>query len=64
MKSQISDPHGLKSLGLQDDLLILSEIYSLTQLIYVDISKQEIITEIIERWIILKEFSDMSSKDK
>ncbi len=62
MKNQISDPHGLKSLGLQDDLLILSRIYSLTQLMYVDISKQEIIKEIIQRWKILKEFSEIGSK--
>ncbi|KTC79023.1 cellulose biosynthesis protein BcsR [Legionella cherrii] len=62
MKNQISDLHGLKSVRLQDDLLVLSRIYSLPQLGYVDISKQEIITEIIERWFILKEFSDISSK--
>ncbi|MCE0723130.1 MULTISPECIES: cellulose biosynthesis protein BcsR [Legionella] len=62
MNNQISDPHGLRSFGLQDDLLILSKIYSLTQLMYVDISKQEIIKEIIERWKILKEFSEIGSK--
>ncbi|KTD74040.1 BcsR/BcsP family cellulose biosynthesis protein [Legionella tucsonensis] len=61
MKNQISDSHGLKSLGLQDDLLMLSWIY-LTQLTYVDISKQEIIKEIIERWKILKELSKIGSK--
>ena len=62
MKNQISDLHGLRSLRLQDDLLVLSQIYSLPQLGYVDISKQQIISEIIERWYILKEFSDISSK--
>ncbi|MCW8410068.1 cellulose biosynthesis protein BcsR [Legionella sp. PATHC035] len=62
MKNQISDLHGLRSLRLQDDLLVLSRIYSLPRLGYVDISKQQIITEIIERWYILKEFSDTSSK--
>ena len=62
MNIQISDPHGLRSLGLQDDLLMLSKIYSLTQFVYVDISQQEMITVIMKRWIILKEFSDISSK--
>ncbi|KTD67132.1 hypothetical protein Lste_3338 [Legionella steelei] len=62
MNNQISDPHGLRSLGLQDDLLMLSKIYSLTQFVYVDIAQQEMITEIMKRWIILKEFSDISSK--
>ncbi|MBN9226914.1 cellulose biosynthesis protein BcsR [Legionella steelei] len=62
MNNQISDPHGLRSLGLQDDLLMLSKIYSLTQFVYVDISQQEMITVIMKRWIILKEFSDISSK--
>lgn len=62
MKNQMSDLHGLKSLRLQDDLHVLSRIYSLPQFVYVDISKQQIIIEIIERWYILKEFSDISSK--
>ncbi|WP_353743533.1 cellulose biosynthesis protein BcsR [Legionella sp. 39-23] len=41
---------------------MLSKIYSLTQFVYVDISQQEMITVIMKRWIILKEFSDISSK--
>ncbi|WP_454780646.1 cellulose biosynthesis protein BcsR [Legionella sp. WA2022007384] len=64
MKNQILDSHGLKSLGLQDDLLALRKIHSLPQLTYVDVSKQRIITEITERWTILKELCDMSSKIK
>lgn len=58
MNEQISDPHGLRSLGLQDDLLIMSKIYSIDQLGYVDVSKKEMLKSIIERWKLLKELDE------
>ncbi|KTC89740.1 YhjR family protein [Fluoribacter dumoffii] len=64
MKRQVTDLHGLKSLGIQDDLLTLSKIHSITEFFYVNISKQEKIVEIIDRWVLLKEFNDLDSKIK
>lgn len=62
MKMKISDPHGLRSLGLQDDLFRVIQVYSLTEESYVGVTKQENVAQITEHWPLLEELMNFADK--
>ncbi|QUY46895.1 YhjR family protein [Serratia plymuthica] len=57
MNNQLTRFHGVVSPETQDDLLALSQAFSLPTLSYVDISRQERLTQMMTRWPLLAELA-------
>ncbi|HDL8322939.1 TPA: hypothetical protein PXQ90_002739 [Yersinia enterocolitica] len=57
MKTIINRFHEKTSLEAQDDLLALSQAFSLPTLCYVDIVRQERLTQMMARWPLLAELA-------
>ncbi|AEF43270.1 hypothetical protein SerAS12_0108 [Serratia sp. AS12] len=57
MNNQLTRFHAVASPETQDDLLALSEAFSLPTLSYVDIARQERLTQMMTRWPLLAELA-------
>ncbi|MEE4408914.1 MAG: cellulose biosynthesis protein BcsR [Serratia inhibens] len=57
MNNQLTRFHAVVSPETQDDLLALSEAFALPTLSYVDISRQERLTQMMTRWPLLAELA-------
>ncbi|WP_346826681.1 cellulose biosynthesis protein BcsR [Serratia inhibens] len=57
MNNQLTRFHAVVSPEIQDDLLALSEAFALPTLSYVDISRQERLTQMMTRWPLLAELA-------
>ncbi|VEA61249.1 Protein of uncharacterised function (DUF2629) [Serratia plymuthica] len=57
MNNQLTRFHAVVSPETQDDLLALSQAFSLPTLSYVDISRQERLTQMMTRWPLLAELA-------
>ncbi|ANS40640.1 cellulose biosynthesis protein BcsR [Serratia inhibens] len=57
MNNQLTRFHAVVSPETQDDLLALSQAFSLPPLSYVDISRQERLTQMMTRWPLLAELA-------
>ncbi|AJJ62918.1 cellulose biosynthesis protein BcsR [Yersinia aldovae] len=63
MKTIINRFHAKTSLEAQDDLLALSRAFSLPKLSYIDIVRQERLTQMMARWPLLAELAQSTGSE-
>jgi hypothetical protein len=63
MERAMPTPKKQKTKALPDDVQILRQTYSLAQLTYVDITEQELLTQMMSRWPLLAELAHLNQDD-